>query len=346
MYPESVYSVVLSIVRVVLSSPWDIHMLACSWRRTTLLTRRRLPELPGLLRHARLLSTRDPYSVLGVRPGASDKEVKDAYRKEAMKHHPDRNAHDRAGAERRFKEVSEAYSQLSGGGGSSHQQGGFGGNGSGGFGGGRGGGFRGGGGFSQEDADRLFREMFRGFQGGGFPGSPGGGFPGGSAGGFSQSTQVYQQIVQGADGRMKMRITRIDSNGRKTVQEQELPQGASPFGFGGGFAGGRGGRGASGRGDGRMSKEQEAELRRAQQEAEEMLRTFARQAARGLANAAAEAAKRAAKRAAASAFDSLADRVRAFTGLRVPSASGKPQTKSKANSRADEGDDRGPSRRR
>ena len=47
----------------------------------------------------------DPYQVLGVQPGASESEIKAAYRKQAMKYHPDRNAGDPA-AEQKFKDVS------------------------------------------------------------------------------------------------------------------------------------------------------------------------------------------------------------------------------------------------
>ena len=56
-------------------------------------------------------SKRDYYEVLGVSRSADEKEIKKAYRREAMKHHPDRNPNDPT-AEGKFKEVSEAYDVL------------------------------------------------------------------------------------------------------------------------------------------------------------------------------------------------------------------------------------------
>ncbi|MEO6353725.1 MAG: molecular chaperone DnaJ [Oxalobacteraceae bacterium] len=58
------------------------------------------------------MAKRDFYEVLGVAKNASDEEIKKAYRKLAMKHHPDRNP-DSKTAEGKFKEVKEAYEMLS-----------------------------------------------------------------------------------------------------------------------------------------------------------------------------------------------------------------------------------------
>ena len=60
------------------------------------------------------MAKRDFYEVLGVGKNASDDEIKKAYRKLAMKYHPDRNP-DSKEAEDKFKEAKEAYEILSDG---------------------------------------------------------------------------------------------------------------------------------------------------------------------------------------------------------------------------------------
>lgn len=58
------------------------------------------------------MSKRDYYEVLGVNKSAEDKEIKKAYRKLAIKYHPDKNPDD-SSAEEKFKEAAEAYEVLS-----------------------------------------------------------------------------------------------------------------------------------------------------------------------------------------------------------------------------------------
>ena len=107
---------------------------------------------------------RDFYKILDVSRDASDAELKKAYRKLAMKWHPDKNPGSKqAQAEKKFKEVSEAYEVLTDPKkkeiydryGEDGLQDGFGGGGNG-----------GGHGFSQQHAHDIFKEFFGGGGGG------------------------------------------------------------------------------------------------------------------------------------------------------------------------------------
>ena len=108
---------------------------------------------------------RDYYEVLGLQKGASDDEIKRAYRKLAKKYHPDVNPGD-SEAEVKFKEIGEAYEVLSDSDKKArYDQFGFAGvdpN----YGGGQGGGFGGFGDFDFGDIGDIFGSMF----GGGFGG--------------------------------------------------------------------------------------------------------------------------------------------------------------------------------
>ena len=136
-----------------------------------------------------MANKRDYYEVLGVSKDASEDEIKKAYRKIAIKYHPDRNPGDKV-AEEKFKEAAEAYDVL-------HDpqkkqqydQFGFDGpmGGAGGFGGGFGGGF------SMDDIFSMFGDVFGG-HGGGF-----GGFGGQRGGRPAQH--------RGADLRLKVRMS-------------------------------------------------------------------------------------------------------------------------------------------
>ena len=133
------------------------------------------------------MAKRDYYEVLGVDKKASEDEIKKAYRKIAIKYHPDRNPGDKT-AEEKFKEAAEAYSVLSDKQKrQQYDQFGFDGpNMGGGF-----GGF-GAGGFSMDDIFSMFGDVFGGR----------GGFGGFSGFGGGQRAQY-----RGTDLRLKVRLT-------------------------------------------------------------------------------------------------------------------------------------------
>ncbi len=138
------------------------------------------------------MAKRDYYEVLGVGKTATDDEIKKAYRKIAIKYHPDRNPGNKE-AEEKFKEAAEAYDVLHDA--QKRQQydqfglGGPAGGGFGGFGGNAGG-------FSMDDIFSMFGDVFGG-HGGGF----GGGF-GGFGGGHAQQAQY-----RGSDLRIKVSLS-------------------------------------------------------------------------------------------------------------------------------------------
>ena len=59
------------------------------------------------------MQKKDYYEVLGVKKGATKEEIKKAYKKLVLKHHPDKNQHDKENSQKRMAEISEAYETLS-----------------------------------------------------------------------------------------------------------------------------------------------------------------------------------------------------------------------------------------
>jgi molecular chaperone DnaJ len=133
------------------------------------------------------MAKRDFYEILGVAKNASDEDIKKAYRKLAMKHHPDRNP-DSKGAEDKFKEVKEAYEMLS----DPDKRGAYDRYGHAGVDPNMGGGGAGAGGFADAFGD-IFGDIF------------GGGAGGGAGGGRGRG--AGPQVYRGADLRYNLEIT-------------------------------------------------------------------------------------------------------------------------------------------
>ena len=114
------------------------------------------------------MSKRDYYEILEVSKNASEAEIKKAYRKMAIKYHPDKNPNDKV-AEEKFKEAAEAYEVLS----NPEKRQRYDQFGHAGMGGAAGGGF--GGGMNMDDIFSQFGDIFGGAFSGGFSGFGGGG---------------------------------------------------------------------------------------------------------------------------------------------------------------------------
>ncbi len=160
-----------------------------------------------------MATKRDYYEVLGVDKNASPEDLKKAYRKLALKYHPDRNPDDKE-AEEKFKEAAEAYSVLSDPEKKARydQFGHAGVDGAGGF---------GGGGMNMNDIFSQFGDLFGDFFGGG------GGFSGfsGFGGGFGGGRQG-RRVVRGTNLRIKMPLTleEIDNGVEKKVKVSKYVQ--------------------------------------------------------------------------------------------------------------------------
>lgn len=137
-----------------------------------------------------MANKRDYYEVLGVSKSATPEEMKKAYRKLAIKYHPDKNPDDKA-AETKFKEIAEAYSVVS----DPQKKARYDQYGHAGMGGAAGGGQ---GSYSMDDIFSQFGDIFG-------DGSPFGSFFGGSRGGGGG-----QRVRKGSDLRIKLTLTLND----------------------------------------------------------------------------------------------------------------------------------------
>lgn len=149
------------------------------------------------------MAKRDYYEILEVSKSASADEIKKAYRKMALKYHPDKNPGDKA-AEEKFKEAAEAYEVLSDDNKKArYDQYGHAGMNGGGFG---GGGF-GGGGMNMEDIFSQFGDIF------------GGQFGGGGFGGGGQRQQARGSNLR---VRIKLNLEEMVNGTQKTIKVKKM----------------------------------------------------------------------------------------------------------------------------
>ena len=139
------------------------------------------------------MSKRDYYDVLGVSRNTSADEIKKAYRKLAIKYHPDKNPDDKS-AEEKFKEAAEAYEVLS----NPEKKQRYDHYGHAGVGGASGGGGYGGGGMNMEDIFSQFGDIF---------GSGGGGSPFESFFGGGGQQRGGRRVAKGTNLRIKVKLT-------------------------------------------------------------------------------------------------------------------------------------------
>ena len=161
------------------------------------------------------MAKQDYYEILGISKNATEAEIKKAYRKMAIKYHPDKNP-DNKEAEEKFKEAAEAYEILS----NTDKKARYDQFGHSAFEGGAGGGF-GGGGMNMDDIFSQFGDIFGGAFGGG--GGFGGGFGGGGRARVKGSnlrirvTLSLEEILNGVEKKVKVkRLIQADGVTYKT----------------------------------------------------------------------------------------------------------------------------------
>lgn len=138
------------------------------------------------------MAKQDYYDILGVSKSADKKEIKKAYRKKAIQHHPDKNPDNKA-AEEKFKLAAEAYEVLS----DDNKKARYDQYGHAAFEGPQGGGSGGFGGMNMEDIFSQFGDIFGSGGGGGFSGFGGGG-------------RSRQAMVKGSNLRIRLKLTLED----------------------------------------------------------------------------------------------------------------------------------------